>query len=79
MPESGQSTTRNEQTRAGRPLSWRGAILAPVVLLVLNLFVFGTMTVYFGNQGEFLVEDEDVLLTLLLPASIVFVLLSLIV
>ena len=78
MPESGQSTTRNEQTEAGSPLSWRAAVLAPILLLVLNLFVFGTMTVYFGNQGEFLVEDEDVLLTLLLPASIVFVLLSLI-
>lgn len=51
-----------------RQPTWKGGILAPIVLLVLNLFVFGTMTVYLGNQGEFLVEDEDVVLFLLVPA-----------
>ena len=62
-PSQGQSSP---QSRA----SWKAAILSPVLLLALNLFVFGTMTVYFGNQGEFLVEDEDVLLLLLVPAAL---------
>jgi hypothetical protein len=38
------------------------------VLLCLNLFIFGAITVYLGNQGEFLVEDEDVLMVLMVPA-----------
>lgn len=65
--------TQNKKTHpavtgaASRQPSWKGAILSPIVLLVLNLFVFGTMSVYLGNQGEFLVEDEDVLLALLAP------------
>jgi hypothetical protein len=57
-------------TRAQRTVSanWTRSVLPAILLLALNLFVFGTMTVYFGNQGEFLVEDEDVLQVLLLPA-----------
>lgn len=51
-----------------RQPSWKGSIFSPIVLLCLNLFIFGAITVYLGNQGEFLVEDEDVLLVLLLPA-----------
>jgi hypothetical protein len=51
-----------------RQPGWKGGVLAPVVLLCLNLFILGTASVYFGNQGEFLVEDEDVLAVLLVPA-----------
>ena len=50
---------------------WLRSVFAPLLLLCLNLFVFGTMTVYFGNEKEFLVEDEDVLLFLLGPAGVV--------
>lgn len=60
-----------------REASWKGSVLSPIVLLCLNLFIFGAITVYLGNQGEFLVEDEDVLMVLLVPALGAMALLSL--
>ena len=67
-------------TRAIEPMtaSWKRAVLPAILLLALNLFVFGTMTVYFGNQGEFLVEDEDILKVLLVPAGALVLLLALV-
>ena len=61
------TTKKNSKNR--QP-SWKGSIFSPIVLLCLNLFIFGAITVYLGNQGEFLVEDEDVLLVLLMPALV---------
>lgn len=66
----------NSKTESLRP-SWKGSIFTPIVLLCLNLFIFGTLIVYFGNQGEFLVEDEQVLLVLLVPALAAMLLLVL--
>ena len=67
-------------TQAIEPMtaSWKRAVLPAILLLALNLFVFGTMTVYFGNQGEFLVEDEDILKVLLVPAGALVLLLALV-
>ncbi|MEJ2384673.1 MAG: sulfatase-like hydrolase/transferase [Xanthomonadales bacterium] len=67
-------------TQANEPMtaSWKRAVLPAILLLALNLFVFGTMTVYFGNQGEFLVEDEDILKVLLIPAGALVLLLALV-
>ena len=67
-------------TRAIEPMtaSWKRAVLPAILLLALNLFVFGTMTVYFGNQGEFLVEDEYILKVLLVPAGALVLLLALV-
>jgi len=67
-------------TEAIQPITgtWRRSVLPAILLLALNLFVFGTMIVYFGNQGEFLVEDEDVLMVLLLPAGALVLLLALV-
>lgn len=53
-----------------RETGTKPGVLAPVVLLCLNLFILGTASVYFGNQGEFLVEDEDVLALLAVPALV---------
>ena len=67
--------TRKKKSK-DRQASWKGSIFTPIVLLCLNLFIFGAITVYLGNQGEFLVEDEDVLLVLLLPALATIAMLS---
>ena len=67
--------TTKKSPKDRRP-TWKGSIFSPIVLLCLNLFIFGAITVYLGNQGEFLVEDEDVLLVLLMPAIATIALLS---
>lgn len=72
--QSEQDQALNDLKKTG---GWKSGVLAPVVLLCLNLFIFGTATVYYGNQGEFLVEDEDVLLLLLLPATVIALVLTL--
>lgn len=60
-----------------RQPGWNNGVLAPAVLLSLNVFILGTAAVYYGNQGEFLVEDEDVLLYLFRPALVCTFLLAL--
>ena len=49
--------------------------LAPAILLCLNLLVFGTLTVYSGNSGEFLVPYLDALKLLLFPGIAVVLIL----
>lgn len=54
-------------------LGLRGA--APVLFLVLTLFVIGPVTLYQGNQGEFVVSLPSLLAALALPALILIVIL----
>lgn len=52
-------------------------MLAPALLICLNLFVFGSYAVYGGNSAEFLVAYTQALPVLLLPCVVVLVLLLL--
>jgi hypothetical protein len=46
-------------------------VIAPALLFWLNLSLFGTLAVYSGNPGEFLVPYRDILGFFLLPSLIV--------
>ena len=47
-------------------------VMAPALLLGLNLLVFGTFVVFSENRGEFLVAYPDALRQYYLPALLIF-------